>query len=443
MKNKLISTILAIVMVLSVLVTLTGCNEGDFPVKVANITIDSEPKNIVILDPTTADIVSYMNYDVKLVGRSTEVNQEWLSVASDVGSMYNPNIDKIAQLDTNLVFASKDMPISGKKKLEEMGITVITMALAETPAQLEKNYETIGKILGGKTTGGNKGKMAYSELIEEMEAVKSTVDDYRTSSVYDTVCYLYSKNSQLQLMTSGTFGDMLLNYTGAVNMAINIVEKYPDANVIKIANPDFIFYDSEETFSAIKNDKVLGQLSAIKNKKTLMVTNEEMNLQGESALITLSKMVSFMYPELGENNSEETTSENEKTTKPEDTTKDNEKATEKATDKTTEKSTEDSKQTSDATEPTTENTSVADDYKIKLDGLSLKIEDENDNVKAMQKRLYDLGYVDDKENITGYYGTISEAAVKAFQKKNGIKETGKADNDTLIKMFDSNAVKAK
>lgn len=244
-------------------------------------------------------------------------------------------------------------------------------------------------------------------------------------------------------MTSGTFGDMLLNYTGAVNMAINIVEKYPDANVIKIANPDFIFYDSEETFSAIKNDKVLGQLSAIKNKKTLMVTNEEMNLQGESALITLSKMVSFMYPELGENNSEETTSENEKTTKPEDTTKDNEKATEKATDKTTEKATEDSKQTSDATEPTTENTSVADDYKIKLDGLSLKIEDENDNVKAMQKRLYDLGYVDDKENITGYYGTISEAAVKAFQKKNGIKETGKADNDTLVKMFDSNAVKAK
>ncbi len=60
----------------------------------------------------------------------------------------------------------------------------------------------------------------------------------------------------------------------------------------------------------------------------------------------------------------------------------------------------------------------------------------------MQQRLYDLGYVTDKENITGYYGEISEAAVKAFQKNNDIKETGNADNATLVAMFNSSAVKA-
>ena len=82
-----------------------------------------------------------------------------------------------------------------------------------------------------------------------------------------------------------------------------------------------------------------------------------------------------------------------------------------------------------------------DKYKINLDKLSLKYEDENDNVKIMQQRLYDLGYVDDKENITGYYGDISKEAVENFQTKNGIKATGNADNATLVKMFDSNAVK--
>ena len=61
----------------------------------------------------------------------------------------------------------------------------------------------------------------------------------------------------------------------------------------------------------------------------------------------------------------------------------------------------------------------------------------------MQQRLYDLGYVDDKENITGYYGEISQVAVKSFQKNNGIKATGTADNATLVKLFDSKAVKAK
>ena len=60
----------------------------------------------------------------------------------------------------------------------------------------------------------------------------------------------------------------------------------------------------------------------------------------------------------------------------------------------------------------------------------------------MQQRLFDLGYVSDKENITGYYGEISKKAVTEFQKKNGIKETGTADNATLVKLFSSDAKKA-
>jgi iron complex transport system substrate-binding protein len=88
--------------------------------------------------------------------------------------------------------------------------------------------------------------------------------------------------------------------------------------------------------------------------------------------------------------------------------------------------------------------SVADDYGIKLDDkLSLKAEDDNDNVKAMQQRLYDLGYVTDKDNITGYFGEVSEEAVKAFQKNSDIKETGTADNETLTALFSENAAKAK
>ena len=60
----------------------------------------------------------------------------------------------------------------------------------------------------------------------------------------------------------------------------------------------------------------------------------------------------------------------------------------------------------------------------------------------MQQRLFDLGYVTDKENITGYYGDISKAAVTEFQKNNDLEETGEADNDTLQMMFSDEAVEA-
>lgn len=88
-----------------------------------------------------------------------------------------------------------------------------------------------------------------------------------------------------------------------------------------------------------------------------------------------------------------------------------------------------------ATQATTasDSKSVADKYKLTITSdLSLKQEDENDTVKAMQLRLYNIGYIADKDNVTGYYGEVTAEAVKKFQKNNGLKETGTADNATLV-----------
>ena len=436
MKKKLISAILSASMLFSVSATLSGCGGGEYPVKVANVTIEKEPKNIAVLDPRVADIVSFMGYDVKIVGRSSDVNQEWLSVAPEFGTMYEPDIDKIAKSEADLVLVGSTLSQEDKNRLKSLGIDSVQLALPETPTQLKKSYETIGKILGGTLSGENKGKDAYSKLINNMNEIKSAVESYRASNVHDTVCYIGTFADQLQIITSGTIGDMILNSTGADNIAINIVDKHLDANVLRVANPDFIFYDTPETLAAIKADKVLSQLSAIKNNKVLQISTSEMTRYGNSMIETLNKMVSFMYPELSKGNTESTTLKNENATKGEEATKTD--ATKAQTTNPSDEKTTESKPT-ETTEPTTENTSVADKYKISLDGLSLKPEDEDKNVKAVQQRLFDLGYVDDKENITGYYGQITEKAVKDFQKKNGIKTTGTADNKTLVKLFDSSA----
>ena len=408
MKKRIISVTLAAVFVLASVLSFSGCQESDYPVDVANITIENEPENIVVLDPSAADIISYMEYDVKMVGRSDEVNQEWMSIVPSVGSENTPDVSKIVESEADIVFAGADFDKSVEDELKGENITVIKMSQADTVTQLETNYLTIGKILGGKFTGAAKGEESYESLIGEMEQVKSAVQSEINSDILYTVCYLYIEDNSLKLMTSGSYGDMLLGYTGAVNTAVNIDENSVDVNTLKIANPNFIFYADNATLEAVKQDSVLSKLDAVKNGKTLMITQDDMTRQGRTALDTLEKMVSFMYPLLAKSDS-----------------------------------------TPDQAQPATvngssaqaSNTSVADDYNIKLDGLSLKYEDENENVKIMQQRLYDLGYVDDKENITGYYGDISKSAVESFQSKNGIKKTGNADNETLVKMFDSEAVK--
>lgn len=413
MKTKIISIALAVVTMLSAVALFSGCSDGEYPVEVANITIESQPKNIVVLDAPTADILIATGYDRYIVGRSDEVDQQSIAVAPSVGSYENPDTDKIINSGTNLVFAGQSINEDAKKKLQDKGIQVVTMSHGDTPKQVETNYVTIGKICGGTKTGAKKCEDTYNELLDKMNNYKQQVNN-RNSGILDTVCYLYTEDDRLKMMTSGTYGDMLLGYTGAVNAAVNISDNNVDVATLKIANPNFIFYADNATLDKIKGDTTLASLGAVKTGKILEVSLEEMSRPGNTALEALEKMVYFMYPDLKPKSATDTTKAQD--------------ATASKTDATT----------------ASDSKSVADKYNLTITSdLSLKQEDENDTVKAMQLRLYNIGYIADKDNVTGYYGEVTAEAVKKFQKNNGLKETGTADNATLVLLFDSSAKKAK
>lgn len=210
-------------------------------------------------------------------------------------------------------------------------------------------------------------------------------------------------------------------YGGAVNAAVNISDNNVDVATLKIANPNFIFYADKATLDKIKGDTTLASLGAVKTGKILEVSLEEMSRPGNTALEALEKMVYFMYPDLKPKSATDTTKAQD--------------ATASKTDATT---------ATQATTTASNSKSVADKYNLTITSdLSLKQEDENDTVKAMQLRLYNIGYIADKDNVTGYYGEVTAEAVKKFQKNNGLKETGTADNATLVLLFDSSAKKAK
>ncbi|MBR6764897.1 MAG: peptidoglycan-binding protein, partial [Clostridia bacterium] len=66
-----------------------------------------------------------------------------------------------------------------------------------------------------------------------------------------------------------------------------------------------------------------------------------------------------------------------------------------------------------------------------------KINDNSIEVVNIQSRLRDLGYYNYK--VTGFYGSLTEYAVKLFQRYNGIKETGKVDSVTEEALYANEA----
>ena len=431
--KRLISVLLAAVMVCTAAVMFAGCGDGNYPVTVANITIDKEPTAIVVLDPSAADIISYMNYDGKIVGRSTEVDQSYLSVAPDFGAASEPDVQGIINSGAQVVFAGDKLSDDAFKQLEDSKVQVIKMSLADTPKELETNYLTIGKILGGAVTGLEKGTTAYEKLIEQMEKLKIEVSSSTVSGALETACFLYVDNGSLRVMTAGTYVDMLIGYTGAVNVAVNIVDGNVDVNTLRIANPNFIFYPDEQTFNAIKSDDVLSKLGAVTSGKALMITDKEITRQGLTALATLEKMIGFMHPELAKKATSDEAATQAQTPA--------QNATEAATQAQTQAVAETTAPAAEAPH------SEADRYEIKItDDLSLKKGDEDEDgskdVFELQHRLWNLDYIIGVDNVTGYYGDMTEQAVKDFQKAAGLEVTGAADNKTIKTLFMSDAPKA-
>ena len=63
--------------------------------------------------------------------------------------------------------------------------------------------------------------------------------------------------------------------------------------------------------------------------------------------------------------------------------------------------------------------------------------DDNEDVKKLQKRLYDLGYLDDEPD--GKFGNNTQTAVKLFQQEAGLEVTGVADNATQVLLYSEDA----
>lgn len=63
--------------------------------------------------------------------------------------------------------------------------------------------------------------------------------------------------------------------------------------------------------------------------------------------------------------------------------------------------------------------------------------DSGSDVRRLQNQLYDLGYYGDKRN--GYFGSATQEALMAFQKKNKLETSGIADQETRDVLFSSRA----
>lgn len=402
MFKKIVALALAAGMVLSA----TACNSSrseEYPVKLANITISKAPDRVIVLSDSIADILVSCGFIKKIEGRSDECTQEEISGVKTVGSKLKPDLEKISALSPDVIFADSDMPKEQLTKLNESGFTVITFVPATSMSGISDLFGNVGAVMAGETTGREIGE-------ERAETLSVTMDDLQRlipeSKVLVTACYLYDEKGTS--LKDDTPSGKLFEYLNAVNVCKAGVADDEAFNALKLANPQYIFCDIGVKDKIMKSE-LFKDFSAVKNKQVYELSSELFSRQGNSLVEALTDMIEIMYPSVSIN--------------PEDPIK----------------RTESSKAETSKAE-----TSKATTSKVKAD-TSLKITkdmffefgDIKDDIKKVQNRLEALGYFNEEKS--GYYGEVTQKAVKAFQKANKLTQSGNCDYKTLTLMFSAKA----
>lgn len=294
MQRKLLSALLAVMIILSSALFSSCGGESDYPVSFDEITIQQEPERIVVLSKNLADIISTMGYDVKMVGRSDEVTQKGLQVVPSVGSAQSPSAASIDEVKAEVVFSdAQGLDPSAEKAIKAKKIPIIKLDTAATPKQVRGIYKRTARILEGNVTGKKAGAESYDKLSETLKSVRDAA--VSESDIIKTIAYLYMEDGVLKTFNQNTWGSTMLGLTGATNVFKSADTDVVDIKALALSNPDFIFCADKETQAYLSSQKDLKKLSALKT--SFILPYDEITMQGNTALSVLEDMLKKMYPE--------------------------------------------------------------------------------------------------------------------------------------------------
>ena len=402
MKRPL-AALLGILLVLSICVgrgpkgdISSGVAEQDFPVTVNEVTIQDEPKGVVVLSPNLAEVIMALGYEMQLCGKGAACTQEDLSVLPDM-TLDDPQ--SILGVGADLVL-TEDAPSEEQKQgLNDAGIDVVTIAPATSREDFTRLYREVGSCMMGGVKGYERGEKIA-------EGIFSTIDDIsRQIPQTDTpvsVCYLYDVEGGV--VTGDTLEGKLIECAGLINAASDGAGNHMDVETLLMVQPQYIFCPTGLKDTLAQTDQYK-DLTAVQEGRVYEMDPSLMEWQGNGVISAVSFMAGTVYPSLAEG-----------------TTSLEPEGGESQTPTGGNSDMEVGDVTSDPEQP---------------EGDSLKLGDEGDAVKNLQLRLAELGYL--FVQPTGLYGEGTQQSIMDFQYVNNLRITGVADEETVNRLFAADA----
>ncbi|KKK51566.1 hypothetical protein LCGC14_3113680, partial [marine sediment metagenome] len=253
------------------------------------VTIAKQPERIISLAPANTEILFALGLGEKVVGVTNICNYPSQTKEKEkIGDYDNPNLEKIIELEPDLILASHGNPRELIDQLEELNYTVVGLK----PNNIDHIISSITTV--GKITGKVKESARLTEEMEKrVEAVLS-----RTSSLAENdrprVLYVVWYKP-LWTAGSGTFIDELIQKAGGINIAGDIAG-WPQMNLETVIekNPQVIIIgyseDQPKLIQAVRNESTLDQTDAFKNNQIHTIDTDIVSRTGPRIVDALEEM---------------------------------------------------------------------------------------------------------------------------------------------------------
>jgi len=257
------------------------------------VIFENEPMTIVSVAPSVTETIFALGAGDKLVGRTDycDYPSEALDVES-IGSLQEINIEKIAELNPDVVLASTHFKKEALDKLTELNIKVAVIISQESFDGVYKNIEDIGKIVNKNEEANN----LVNDMKNKVNYVKDSVKEIDKKSVYYVVGYGEYGDFTA---TGDTFISEILEIAGGNNVAKDATGwKYSIEKLVE-QDPEIIICENDEnTMNGIIEANGYKDLTAVKNGNLFGVDKNMISRMGPRLADALLEVAKVINPEI-------------------------------------------------------------------------------------------------------------------------------------------------
>lgn len=257
------------------------------------IVIEKEPTRIISVAPNVTEIIYALGKGNELVGRTDYCDYpEEVKEVQSIGSLMDPNVEKIIELKPDVVVVSTHFKEDVAKRLEDLGIKIVELYDAENFNGVYDSINTLGQIVNAQA----KAQDLTSSMKKKVDDIEGIVKGKEAPKAYFVVGFGKSGD---YTGTGDTFIGQMIEMAGGANIAKDATGwKYSLEKIIE-NDPEYIIVSKysgmKEQFIATDGYK---ELSAVKNNKVIEIDDNLLKRQGPRVADGVEVLAKIFHPDL-------------------------------------------------------------------------------------------------------------------------------------------------